>query len=361
MEILERDPPTMPPHTIERLDPSAVTEQDQSALATLLVDAVDSGAAVSFLAPLSHDRALAWWRSTLASARTDPKRAPILLAARDPISREIIATVQAHPAWAPNQPHRAEVCKLIVHRQARRLGLARTLMHAIERESLAAGFTLLTLDAKKGGPAERLYHAVGWTRVGEIPRFAVDTDGRTPHATVIFSKDLNRGRDRGANWGWRERSLWIRPTMAADVPRLYEMDSDPESCDMAGTKPRTREAFMTHWEGIFANPKIIPRTIEARENGIVEIVGSVNVFQAEGLDMVGYNIARRHWGRGIATRALELLLQEVKVRPLHATTARANGASARVLERCGFRCTGSHMGEETERYSAREVASFVLE
>lgn len=177
-------------HTIERLDPAGVTEQDVSALAALLVDAVDSGAAVSFLSPLSHDRALAWWRSTLASAHADPKRGIILLAARDPDSREIIATVQAHPAWAPNQPHRAEVCKLIVHRSARGHGLARALMHAIERESLAAGFTLLTLDARKGGPAERLYHAVGWTRVGEIPRFALDNDARNHHATVIFYKDL---------------------------------------------------------------------------------------------------------------------------------------------------------------------------
>lgn len=118
---------------------------------------------------------------------------------------------------------------------------------------------------------------------------------------------------------------------------------------------------MLHWDGIFANPKVIARTIELRENDGVEVVGSVNVFQAEGLDMVGYNIARKHWGRGIATRALRMLLGEVTIRPLHATADRSNVASARVLERCAFRCTGHHMGEETERYLAREVASFVLE
>lgn len=185
--------PTTPSntHTIEHLDPSALTEPDLRALASLLVDAVDSGAAVSFLAPLARDQALAWWRSSLASSSTDPRRGVIVLVARDHETREIIATVQAHPAWAPNQPHRAEVCKLIVHRKARRLGLARALMHAIERESLAAGITLLTLDTKKGGPAERLYQSLGWTRVGEIPRFALDHDARNHHATVIFSRDLN--------------------------------------------------------------------------------------------------------------------------------------------------------------------------
>lgn len=342
--------------SLEQLRTKGVAERDLDALAVLLVDAIESGAAVSFLSPLSHADAKAWWQKTLASAH--PKA--IALVARDD-KGDIVGTVQAQPAWAPNQPHRAEVCKLIVHRRARKGGLGRRMMLEVERLAGEAGFTLLTLDAKKGGVAEALYRSLGWTCVGQIPRFAVDTDGRTPHATVIFYKDLNRGRERGVNWGWREGSLSIRPTTAADLPRLYEMHSDPESCDMSGTKPRTREAFMTHWDGIFANPKVIARTIEAQESGGVEIVGSVNVFQADGLDMVGYNIARRHWGRGIATRALELLLEEVKVRPLHATAARANAASARVLERCGFRCTGYHMGEETERYLAREVASFVLE
>jgi len=98
--------------------------------------------------------------------------------------------VQLHPAWAPNQPHRADVAKLIVHRRARRAGLGRRLMQSIEGAARQSGFTLLTLDAKQGGAAEQLYRDIGWTVVGTIPKYAVDTDGKTPHGTVVFYKDL---------------------------------------------------------------------------------------------------------------------------------------------------------------------------
>jgi GNAT superfamily N-acetyltransferase len=168
---------------IERLIPP-VPDRDLRALGELLVDAVDSGAAVSFLAPLTVDRAERWWRSTIAAAHAHA----IFLVARDVDG--IVGTVQLHPAWAPNQPHRADVAKLIVHRRARRAGLGRRLMQSIEDAARQAGFTLLTLDAKEGGAAEQLYRDIGWTVVGTIPRYAVDTDGKTPHGTVIFYKDL---------------------------------------------------------------------------------------------------------------------------------------------------------------------------
>lgn len=161
-------------------------ERDLQALAALLVDAVDAGAAVSFLQPLSLAQAEAWWRSALASLH--PKGA--VLVARDPDqgagSGEIVATVQLQPAWAPNQPHRAEVCKMIVHRRAQRRGLGRQLMQAVERIAGERGFTLLTLDARAGGAAERLYRALGWTFVGTIPDYAVDADGQGLHDTVVF-------------------------------------------------------------------------------------------------------------------------------------------------------------------------------
>jgi GNAT superfamily N-acetyltransferase len=96
-----------------------------------------------------------------------------------------------HPAWAPNQPHRAEIAKLIVHRRARGAGVGQALMHAIEQAAGDAGFSLLTLDAKRGGAAERLYRRLGWIHAGTIPRFAMDGDGRTPHDAVIFYKDLS--------------------------------------------------------------------------------------------------------------------------------------------------------------------------
>lgn len=168
---------------IERLTPPA-SEADTRALARLLVDAVESGAAVSFLAPLTVEQAEAWWRKALAEA--GPRA--VFLVARD--AEGIVGSVQLHPSWAPNQPHRADVAKVLVHRRAQRQGLATRLMAAIEDAARAGGFGLLTLDAKRGGPAEALYRRLGWTFAGIIPRYAFDTDGVTPHDTVIFYKEL---------------------------------------------------------------------------------------------------------------------------------------------------------------------------
>ena len=152
-------------------------------LARVLVDAVSSGAAVSFLAPLSLEAAEGWWRNALASA---PERT-IVLVARD---REgIVGTVQVQPAWAPNQPHRAEVLKLLVHRRARGRGVGTGLMEAIEAAARAAGFRLLTLDTKHGDTAERLYRRLGWTTLGTIPGYALDSDGTT-HGATFFYKHL---------------------------------------------------------------------------------------------------------------------------------------------------------------------------
>jgi GNAT superfamily N-acetyltransferase len=169
--------------TIERLSVPP-TDADVVALAALLVDAVDDGAAVSFVAPLTLPDAEQWWRGTLTSA--GPRA--IVLVARD--HGRIVGTVQLHPAWAPNQPHRAEVVKLIVDRRARHQGLGRRLMEAIESSAHAGGFGLLTLDAKAGGAAEQLYRRLGWIHAGTIPRFAFDCDGKTPHDAVIFYKEL---------------------------------------------------------------------------------------------------------------------------------------------------------------------------
>lgn len=97
--------------------------------------------------------------------------------------------VQLQPSWAPNQPHRADVAKLIVHRRARGRGIARALMQELERHARKQGFTLLLLDTCKGSAAEQLYSSLGWTRVGEVPRFALNPDG-TPCDTVFFYKQL---------------------------------------------------------------------------------------------------------------------------------------------------------------------------
>jgi GNAT superfamily N-acetyltransferase len=169
---------------IERLSLPA-SDADLRALAELLLDAVESGAAVSFVSPLTLERAQEWWRKATSGAH----RAAVFLVARD--DQGIVGSVQLHPAWAPNQPHRAEIAKLLVHRRGRRTGLGTRLMRAIEEAGRAAGFALLTLDAKRGEAAERLYRRMGWTHAGTIPRFALDTDGMTPHDAVIFYKELN--------------------------------------------------------------------------------------------------------------------------------------------------------------------------
>ena len=168
------------------LEPLALPPRaaDVRQLAELLVDAVDSGAAVSFLAPLALAAAEAWWHKAVSSAH--PRA--IFLVAR--AGGAIVGTVQLHPAWAPNQPQRAEVVKLLVHRRCRRTGLGVRLMQAIEAAAAQAGFRLLTLDAKRGAPAEHLYRRLGWTAAGTIPRFAFDPDGTTPHDAVVFYKEL---------------------------------------------------------------------------------------------------------------------------------------------------------------------------
>jgi GNAT superfamily N-acetyltransferase len=114
--------------------------------------------------------------------------------ARD--SSGIVGTVQLHPAWAPNQPHRADVAKLMVHRRARGAGLGQRLMQAVQDAARQSGFRLLTLDVKRGAAAEKLYQHLGWIHVGTIPAFALDTDGRTPHDDAIYYLDLHAALPR---------------------------------------------------------------------------------------------------------------------------------------------------------------------
>jgi GNAT superfamily N-acetyltransferase len=102
---------------------------------------------------------------------------------------DLVGTVQVILALPPNQPHRAEIAKLLVHRSARRRGIARLLMERAEAEARAEGKTLLVLDTVTGDNAERLYERLGWTKVGVIPGYALYPDGR-PCGTTIFWKSL---------------------------------------------------------------------------------------------------------------------------------------------------------------------------
>lgn len=155
------------------------------ALSEILIDAVDSGAGVHFVAPLAPRDAVSFWRR-VAQAVARAER--VLVGGFD--GGELVGTAQLLLDMPPNQPHRAEVGKVLVHRRARRRGVARRLMAALEVEARALGRTLLTLDTVAGSAAEHLYRAAGWIHVGNIPRFAIGGDGVSLVATSILYKEL---------------------------------------------------------------------------------------------------------------------------------------------------------------------------
>ncbi len=161
----------------------SVSAPDLDELGELLCDAVASGASVSFLSPLPHERARGFWRNALEHAHARG----VTLIARDDAG--IVGSVQLAPAGTQNQPHRAEVCKLLVLRRARRCGVGRALMTELEKCAALAGFTLLTLDTKRGDAGEQLYESLDWQRAGVIPGYALDPEG-TPCDTVLFYKQL---------------------------------------------------------------------------------------------------------------------------------------------------------------------------
>lgn len=160
-----------------------------SALTDILVDCVEGGASVSFMLPLKRAHAENFWRG-LADDVAAGKR--ILLVAEDNAG-EIAGTVQAILNQPDNQPHRADIAKMLVHRKARLNGLGAALMTAIETETAAAGKTLLVLDTVTGGDAERLYSRLGWQLCGQIPDYALWPQGGFC-ATTIFYKPVQINR-----------------------------------------------------------------------------------------------------------------------------------------------------------------------
>lgn len=150
------------------------------ALGAILKDCVDGGASVSFMADLTLEEAVAFWTG-VAEAQAGDGRA--VLAAED--AEGLLGVVEVIPAGTPNQPHRGDVAKMLVHRRARRRGVGEALMRAAEAAARDMGLTLLVLDTVEGGVAERLYARLGWARVGAIPDYALMPDGE-PCATVVF-------------------------------------------------------------------------------------------------------------------------------------------------------------------------------
>ena len=169
---------TAPTWSVRRVHTLDDTQIDE--LATVLIDCVEGGASVSFMHPLSRERALAFWRRVAQGVAADERA---LIVAEDP--RGLCGTVQLVLDQPENQPHRAELSKMLVHRRARRRGLGAELMRAAEAAARDCAKTLLVLDTAND-EAERLYERLGWTRVGVIPDYALLPHGGLCGTTVYY-------------------------------------------------------------------------------------------------------------------------------------------------------------------------------
>jgi len=167
----------------------SVDEARLCALADVLVDCVAGGASVSFMHPLPHERALDFWRGVARAAAAEERA---LLVAEDALG--VCGTVQLVLAQPENQPHRADLSKMLVHRRARRRGVGAALMRAAEDVARACGKTLLVLDTASAD-AERLYQRTGWVRVGAIPGYALLPQGGLC-ATTLYYRELEPAADR---------------------------------------------------------------------------------------------------------------------------------------------------------------------
>lgn len=184
----QKSPITARPITVRCIDAAeAQTRGDalSQALSDVLIDCVEDGASVSFMLPLPREKALAFWRGVL-DAVVDAER--VLLVAETEDGR-VVGTVQLITAQPDNQPHRADIAKMLVHRDVRRRGVAGLLMAAVDTAARDAGKSVLVLDTVTGGDAERLYQRAGWQSAGSVPKYALMPDGAYC-ATTFFYKHL---------------------------------------------------------------------------------------------------------------------------------------------------------------------------
>jgi len=147
----------------------------------ILVDCVEGGAGVSFMLPFSQADASAFWLSVADDC--DAGKRIVIAALMNSVA---VGTVQLLPVQIPNQPHRAEVAKLLVHRRARGRGIAKALMTRVEAEAKALKRSLLTFDTTTGDAAEQLYLSLGYVRAGIIPHYAYMPDGRLIDTSVFY-------------------------------------------------------------------------------------------------------------------------------------------------------------------------------
>jgi len=167
---------------IRTLD-AAEVEARIGELADILVDAVAHGASVNFMAGFSHEGALAFWRNQLPGIVDGEKR---LFVGDD--GRRLVATALLMFAQQPNQPHRAEIGKMLVLATARRQGLGRRLLAAAEQAAGSEGRTLLMLDTESGSAGDLLYRSCGWTEFGRVPGHAFRPDGRLAETTFFYKQ-----------------------------------------------------------------------------------------------------------------------------------------------------------------------------
>ena len=172
-------------YAVRRL--TAVTDADIRGLAEVLIDCVDGGASVSFMSPLPLEKAVGFWRSVSQSAANGER---VLLVAED--SAGIVGTVQLILDQPENQPHRADLSKMLVHRRARRRGAGAAILQAAEEAARELGKTLLVLDTASAD-AERLYARQGWIRVGVIPGYALWPAGGLCDTTLFYRQLEPRG------------------------------------------------------------------------------------------------------------------------------------------------------------------------
>jgi GNAT superfamily N-acetyltransferase len=160
-----------------------IGDREIEGLSDVLIDCVEGGASVSFMLPMTREKARAFWREMGESVARGER---LVLAAED--SDGIVGTVQVILAQPENQPHRGDIAKMLVHRRARRQGIGAALLEAAEESAVAAGKTLLVLDTASGD-AERVYERAGWQRCGTIPDYALWPEGGLC-ATTFFYKSL---------------------------------------------------------------------------------------------------------------------------------------------------------------------------
>lgn len=152
----------------------------------------------------------------------------------------------------------------------------------------------------------------------------------------------------------------IRCVVPVDLPALYRQQLDADAIAMAVVYARDEQSFAAHWDKIFNDPDVTAMVIELQMEDQQTVVGHVTSFPIKDEYCVGYWIDKAHWGKGIATQALGLLIEMVDERPLYARAASSNVGSIRVLEKCGFGLIRHEMGEDDGKYPVCEVAFMAL-